>query len=78
VDTQRLKKYGILLSYGSIKQLTKKMSRLVQIFNVLRKQGQKVRRQLKGNIGHIFNLGHGITPDVDSENIDRLCTYSKR
>jgi uroporphyrinogen decarboxylase len=48
------------------------LSRLVQIFNVLRKQGQKVRRQLKGNIGHIFNLGHGITPDVDSENIDRL------
>jgi hypothetical protein len=42
VATQRLKKHGIPLSYGSIKQLkNKKMSRLAKIFNVLENKGKK-------------------------------------
>ncbi len=30
---------------------------------------KKILSQFKGNTGHIFNLGHGITPDVDPENM---------
>jgi uroporphyrinogen decarboxylase len=36
---------------------------------VIEKEVQKVMRQFKGDTGHIFNLGHGITPDVDPENM---------
>ncbi len=30
----------------------------------------------KGN-GHIFNLGHGILPDIDPENVKVLVDYVK-
>ena len=36
---------------------------------VIRAEVEKVLRQFKGDTGHIFNLGHGITPDVDPENM---------
>jgi hypothetical protein len=42
------------------------MSSLAKIFNVLKKQGQKVKRQFKGDTNPIFNLGHDITSDVDA------------
>ena len=45
------------------------MSSLAKIFNILKKQGQKVRRQFKGDTNPIFNLGHDITSDVDPENM---------
>ena len=45
------------------------MSSLTKIFNVLKKQGQKVRHQFKGDTNPIFNLGHDITSDVDPENM---------
>jgi uroporphyrinogen decarboxylase len=42
---------------------------------------KKVLNQFKGKTGHVFNLGHGITPDVDPENmkilVDAVHTYSK-
>ncbi|CAC9478983.1 hypothetical protein BSPLISOX_1500 [uncultured Gammaproteobacteria bacterium] len=45
------------------------MSSLAKIFNVLKKQGQKVRHQFKGDTNPIFNLGHDIAPDVNPANI---------
>jgi uroporphyrinogen decarboxylase len=41
----------------------------------------KVLNQFKGETGHVFNLGHGITPDVNPENmkilVDAVHAYSK-
>ena len=43
---------------------------------------KKVLDQFKGETGHVFNLGHGITPDVNPENmkvlVDTVHAYSKR
>lgn len=43
---------------------------------------KKVLSQFKGDTGHIFNLGHGIMPDVNPENmevlVDSVHTLSKR
>ncbi len=39
---------------------------------VVRAEVKKVLDQFKGDTGHIFNLGHGITPDVDPENMTVL------
>jgi uroporphyrinogen decarboxylase len=36
---------------------------------IVEREVQKVLSQFKGNTGHIFNLGHGITPDVNPENM---------
>jgi len=37
--------------------------------------------QFKGKTGHVFNLGHGITPDVNPENmkvlVDAVHSYHK-
>ncbi len=42
---------------------------------------KKVLNQFKGKTGHVFNLGHGIAPDVDPENmkilVDAVHAYSK-
>ena len=49
---------------------------------VVRQEVKKVLDQFKGDTGHIFNLGHGITPDVDPENmkvlVDSVHEFSKR
>ncbi len=41
----------------------------------------KVLDQFKGETGHVFNLGHGVTPDVNPENmkilVDAVHAYSK-
>ncbi len=41
----------------------------------------KVLNQFKGETGHVFNLGHGITPDVNPESmkilVDAVHAYSK-
>ena len=41
----------------------------------------KVLDQFKGKTGHVFNLGHGITPDVNPENmkvlVDAVHSYHK-
>jgi uroporphyrinogen decarboxylase len=39
---------------------------------IIEREVKKVLSQFKGNTGHIFNLGHGITPDVDPENMKTL------
>ncbi len=39
---------------------------------VVEREVKKVLSQFKGDTGHIFNLGHGITPDVDPENMKVL------
>ena len=36
---------------------------------IIRAEVKKVLSQFKGDTGHIFNLGHGITPDVNPENM---------
>lgn len=39
---------------------------------IIEREVKKVLSQFSGNTGHIFNLGHGITPDVDPENMKVL------
>lgn len=38
----------------------------------IREEVNKIMTQFKGDTGHVFNLGHGITPDVDPENMKVL------
>ncbi len=49
---------------------------------VIEREVKKVLSQFKGDTGHVFNLGHGITPDVDPENmkvlVDCVHAFSKR
>jgi uroporphyrinogen decarboxylase len=49
---------------------------------VIRTEVKKVLSQFKGDTGHIFNLGHGITPDVNPENmkvlVDSVHEFSTR
>ncbi|CAB5501435.1 Uroporphyrinogen III decarboxylase (EC 4.1.1.37) [uncultured Gammaproteobacteria bacterium] len=49
---------------------------------IIEREVKKVLSQFKGDTGHIFNLGHGITPDVDPENmkvlVDSVHNLSKR
>ena len=40
--------------------------------DVVRAEVKKILSQFKGDTGHIFNLGHGITPDVNPENMKVL------
>jgi uroporphyrinogen decarboxylase len=37
---------------------------------IIEREVKKVLSQFKGDTGHIFNLGHGITPNVDPENMN--------
>lgn len=39
---------------------------------VITKEAYKVLDQFKGQTGHVFNLGHGITPDVNPESMKIL------
>jgi uroporphyrinogen decarboxylase len=39
---------------------------------IIRAEVKKVLDQFQGDTGHIFNLGHGITPDVNPENMKVL------
>lgn len=49
---------------------------------VIEREVKKILTQFKGNTGHIFNLGHGITPDVNPENmkvlVDCVHAFSQR
>ena len=49
---------------------------------VVETEVKKVLDQFKGKTGHVFNLGHGITPDVNPENmkvlVDTVHAYSQR
>ena len=48
---------------------------------VIISEAHKVLDQFKGKTGHVFNLGHGITPDVNPESmkilVDAVHSYSK-
>ena len=48
---------------------------------VVEAEVKKVLDQFKGKTGHVFNLGHGITPDVNPDNmkvlIDTVHSYSQ-
>jgi uroporphyrinogen decarboxylase len=36
------------------------------------KETQRILREMKGQPGHIFNLGHGVPPGAKLENIESL------
>jgi uroporphyrinogen decarboxylase len=48
---------------------------------VITAEAYKVLDQFKGQTGHVFNLGHGITPDVNPESmkvlVDAVHSYTK-
>ena len=48
---------------------------------IITAEAYKVLDQFKGQTGHVFNLGHGITPDVDPESmkvlVDAVHSYTK-
>jgi uroporphyrinogen decarboxylase len=48
---------------------------------VITAEAYKVLNQFKGQTGHVFNLGHGITPDVNPESmkvlVDAVHSYTK-
>jgi uroporphyrinogen decarboxylase len=50
--------------------------------NVIKAEAYKVLDQFKGKTGHVFNLGHGITPDVNPESmkvlVDAVHSYSAK
>jgi uroporphyrinogen decarboxylase len=39
---------------------------------VIEREVEKVMKQFKGDTGHIFNLGHGITPEIEPEKMQVL------
>jgi len=50
--------------------------------DIIKAEAFKVLDQFKGQTGHVFNLGHGITPDVNPENmkvlVDAVHSYSTK
>ena len=48
---------------------------------VIKSEAHKILDQFKGSTGHVFNLGHGITPEVDPESmkvlVDAVHSYTK-
>jgi len=48
---------------------------------VIKTEAYKILDQFKGSTGHVFNLGHGITPEVDPDSmkvlVDAVHSYSK-
>ena len=38
----------------------------------IRRRTQEILTMAAGRPGHIFNLGHGVTPDIDPENVKVL------
>jgi uroporphyrinogen decarboxylase len=49
---------------------------------VIRAEVKKIISDFDGDTGHVFNLGHGITPGVDPENmkvlVDAVHEFSKK
>ena len=39
---------------------------------VIRREVARVKREFGPHPGHVFNLGHGITPNVDPEHVAAL------
>ena len=48
---------------------------------IIKSEAHKILDQFQGETGHVFNLGHGITPDVNPESmnalVDAVHSYSK-
>ena len=43
----------------------------------IRQEAGKILRSFGKGSGHIFNLGHGILPDVSPDNLKALVSYIK-
>jgi uroporphyrinogen decarboxylase len=43
----------------------------------IKREARKVLESYGKGEGHIFNLGHGILPDIDPENVKELVNYVK-
>jgi uroporphyrinogen decarboxylase len=43
----------------------------------IKREARKVLESFGKGHGHIFNLGHGILPDIDPENVKVLVNYVK-
>lgn len=39
---------------------------------IVEREARRILEDMRGEDGHIFNLGHGINPDADPENVKRL------
>jgi len=45
--------------------------------NYIREEATRVLKSFGNGNGHIFNLGHGILPDIDPENVKALVQFVK-
>ena len=45
---------------------------------VIEREAKRIITDFSGNTGHIFNLGHGITPDIDPEKVKVLVDCLKK
>jgi uroporphyrinogen decarboxylase len=40
--------------------------------DIVEREALRILEDMRGVDGHVFNLGHGINPDADPENVSRL------
>jgi uroporphyrinogen decarboxylase len=48
---------------------------LTASWEALQREAETILRQAGGQPGHIFNLGHGVLPSADPDNIERLVRF---
>jgi uroporphyrinogen decarboxylase len=45
--------------------------------NYIREETKRILKSFGKGTGHVFNLGHGVLPDIDPENVKALVQYVK-
>ena len=59
-------------SFSTKKISTNKFFKILESNDVIKKETLKILQKYKNYPGYVFNLGHGITPDADPENVQLM------